>query len=69
MPYSLLIVFFATGLTLLAAGSPLGVIFLVLGAIVTSLKLGMLVVRDHPQPCVDRVGRAKPHFLIDRTGG
>jgi len=38
MPYSLLIVFFATGLTLLAAGSPLGVIFLVLSAIVTSLN-------------------------------
>lgn len=48
MPFSPIIALFAVGLTLLAGGSPLGAVFLVLGAIMLSLKLGMPVVTHEP---------------------
>lgn len=48
MPFLPIIVLFATGLTLLGAGSPLGGIFLVLATIAVSLKLGMPVVKHPP---------------------
>lgn len=70
MPFLPIIVLFATGLTLLAAGSPLGGIFLVLATIAVSLKLGMPVVK-HPThltgPLHAEAGKSKALFLDDRT--
>lgn len=50
MPLFPIIALFAGALVLIAAGSPLGMIFLVLGAILLSLKIGMPVVRQGPLP-------------------
>ncbi|MEN3977014.1 hypothetical protein [Emcibacter sp. SYSU 3D8] len=49
MPLLPIIALFSTGFALIAAGSPLGGVFLVLGAIMLSLKIAMPVVRVPPQ--------------------
>lgn len=48
MPFSPIIALFATGLALVAGGWPVGGIFLVVGTIMLSLKLGMPVVKHEP---------------------
>ena len=49
MPLLPIIALFATGIALMAAGSPLGGVFLVLGAIMLSLKIAMPIVRVPPE--------------------
>jgi hypothetical protein len=46
MPLLPIVTFFATALGLFAAGSPLGAVPLMLGAVALSMKLGMRVKQD-----------------------